>query len=102
MPSWGMTDKPDANQEQIVKDLRALGWFVWITKRPVDLYVASPDEEYGFWVEVKDSLIYKLTELEQKFFDRCPERFRIVAVTAQNVIDHRLKLWREESEYPVM
>jgi len=102
MPSWGMADKPDANQGQIVKDLRALGWLVLIAKRPVDLWVVSPDEEYAFWVEVKTGAAESLTDLEQKFFDQFPERFRIVAYTAQDVINHRDKLWREKSECPVM
>ena len=87
-PSWGVADKPDSVQEMLAKSLRGDGWYVKITKRPVDLFVVTPDEAFGFWVEVKSRLTDPLTDRELDFFEECPEPFRIRASSMIEIINH--------------
>lgn len=98
MSRFGVTDKPDANQARIVAELRALGWFVEIAKRPIDLYVIEPGGRFGFWVEVKSSRPYNLTPNEAKFFERCPMRFRMVAVTTDDVLGHAERWYSDRKD----
>jgi len=88
MPRWGIADRPDANQAEIVKRLRELGYYVRVTKRPVDLWVVEPSRLRAAWVEVKSGYADELTPQEAKFFAECPERHRLIAVTVEDVTEH--------------
>ena len=57
----------DANQAEIVKQLRAAGCYVWIVGLPVDLLVGY--NGHTFLVEIKDGSKKHLTALQQDFFD---------------------------------
>jgi hypothetical protein len=56
----------DANQEAIVKTLRAANAYVWIIGLPVDLLVGY--KGHTFLVEIKDGPKKPLTRLQQDFF----------------------------------
>jgi hypothetical protein len=88
MSRTGIFDKPDANQQDIVEDLRALGYYVRITKRPVDLWVVEPTGQRAVWVEVKSRYYAPMTQQETDFFNECPSQHRIVAVTIADVARH--------------
>jgi len=60
----------DANQEQIVSALRAVGAYVWIIGLPVDLLVGY--KGHTFLVEVKNGPRKRLTALQADFFDNWP------------------------------
>ena len=57
----------DANQEQIVSALRAVGAYVWIIGLPVDLLVGF--RGHTFLVEIKSTSKKRLTGLQANFFD---------------------------------
>lgn len=94
MPRWGLTDRPDKNQSAIVSRLRELGYKVWIMKRPVDLWVVEPTGQCAAWVEVKAHIGAPMTPLERAFFAECPERHRILAYTAEDVIEHFREIFK--------
>lgn len=58
----------DANQEDIVAQLRAAGAYVYVLKLPVDLLVGY--KGHTILVEVKDGSKKKLTKLQEDFFLR--------------------------------
>jgi hypothetical protein len=57
----------DANQEQIVSALRAVGAYVWIIGLPVDLLVGF--RGHTFLVEIKSTSKKRLTGLQADFFE---------------------------------
>lgn len=58
----------DANQAEIVKQLRAAGCYVWIIGLPVDLLVGY--NGHTFLVEIKDGSKKHLTGLQRDFFEK--------------------------------
>ena len=84
----------DENQEQIVAELRRLGFYVMITAplggEILDLFVAGWHGVSRRWewlhVEVK-STQGKLTKGEARFFERCPDCPAIVARTIEDILN---------------
>jgi hypothetical protein len=56
----------DANQAEVVAQLRAAGAYVWVIGLPVDLLVGYNGQT--FLVEIKDGPSKALTRLQQDFF----------------------------------
>ena len=83
--------KRDANQQEIVDDLRELGFFVLdladVGGRALDLFVCG-HAQYGEWywlaVEVK-TFAGRLTANQKRFFEEWPDVPAIVARTAEDV-----------------
>ena len=86
MPRWGLTDRPDANQATIVEQLRAMGYYVLIAKRPLDLWVVEPTGQRAVWVEVNSYIGADVTKQEANFMAECPMQHWMVAYTADDVI----------------
>ena len=84
--------KRDANQREIVFDLRKLGFYVLdladVGGRVLDLFVAAPDAA-GEWrwlaVEVK-TFAGRLTANQKRFFERWPDAPAIVAQSVEDVL----------------
>jgi uncharacterized protein YjeT (DUF2065 family) len=56
----------DANQAEVVAQLRAAGAYVWVIGLPVDLLVGFNNQMY--LVEIKNGSRKHLTKLQQDFF----------------------------------
>ena len=87
--------KPDANQPQMVADLRRLGFYVIITAdlggKCLDLFICGWKAAAASWqwlhIEVKPpGKRDDLTEGERAFFDECPHCPAIVAETVGDVV----------------
>jgi hypothetical protein len=57
----------DANQAEVVAQLREAGAYVWVIGLPVDLLVGYNGQTY--LVEIKDGPKKALTRLQQDFFE---------------------------------
>ena len=62
-----LAKRVDANQDQIVIALRAVGAYVWIISLPVDLLVGY--KGHTFLVEIKNTAKSRLTPLQADFFE---------------------------------
>lgn len=91
-PHYGA--KVDANQKQIIDDLRRLGFHVIDTSslggQVLDIFVAGWHGVRHQWewlhVEIKTAR-GKLTEGEARFFEQCPECPAIVARSTEDVLE---------------
>lgn len=84
--------KRDANQQEIIYDLRRLGFFVLdladVGGRVLDIFVCGHDVHWEWrWlaVEVK-TLAGRLTAKQKRFFERWPDAPAIVAQTTEDVL----------------
>ena len=86
--------KRDSNQEQIIQELRALGFYVLdvsaLGGQVLDIFVAGRHGVRHRWewlhVEIKTAK-GKLTEGETRFFEQCPDCPAIVARSTEDILD---------------